>query len=236
MLQDCRAGKIDTIMTKSISRFGRDTVEVISTLRELNQLGINVIFENDNIDTATEDSELVITILSAVAQADNESRRKNIKWGMTKRAEDGTSGFYRRRCYGYEHDENGKLAIKPDEAEIVRQVYAAYLEGRSFHAIARELTEKGVPSPNGKAQWCNRTIDVMLSNEKYAGDVILFKTVSAEDLFGESLAETMKRKTYKIAESHPAIISKEDFARVQEMKKQRSRKKVDYLPEEPHDE
>ena len=83
MLQDCRAGKIDTIMTKSISRFGRDTVEVISTLRELNQLGINVIFENDNIDTAMEDSELVITILSAVAQADNESRRKNIKWGMT---------------------------------------------------------------------------------------------------------------------------------------------------------
>ena len=83
---------------------------------------------NSNIDTATEDSELVITILSAVAQADNESRRKNIKWGITKRAEDGTSGFYRRRCYGYEHDENGKLAIKPDEAEIVRQVYAAYLE------------------------------------------------------------------------------------------------------------
>ena len=236
MLQDCRAGKIDTIMTKSFSRFGRDTVEVISTLRELNRLGINVIFENDNIDTATEDSELVITILSAVAQADNESRRKNIKWGMTKRAEDGTSGFYRRRCYGYEHDENGKLAIKPDEAEIVRQVYAAYLEGRSFHAIARELTEKGVSSPNGKAQWCNRTIDVMLSNEKYAGDVILFKTVSAEDLFGESLAETMKRKTYKIAESHPAIISKEDFNRVQEMKKQRSRKKVDYLPDEQHDE
>ena len=142
MLEDCRAGKIDTIMTKSISRFGRDTVEVISILRELNQLGINVIFENDNIDTATEDSELVITIISAVAQADNESRRKNI----------------------------------------------------------------------------------------------LFKTVSAEDLFGESLAETMKRKTYKIAESHPAIISKEDFNRVQEMKKQRSRKKVDYLPDEQHDE
>ena len=94
----------------------------------------------------------------------------------------------------------------------------------------------GVLSPNGKAQWCNRTIDVMLSNEKYAGDVILFKTVSAEDLFGESLAETMKQKTYKIAESHPAIISKEDFNRVQEMKKQRSRKKVDYLPDEQHDE
>lgn len=236
MLQDCRAGKIDTIMTKSISRFGRDTVEVISTLRELNQLGINVIFENDNIDTAKEDGELVITIISAVAQADNESRRKNIKWGMTKRAEDGTSGFYRRRSYGYEHDENGKLAIKPDEAEIVRQVYAAYLDGRSFHAIARELTEMGVPSPNGKAQWCNRTIDVMLSNEKYAGDVILFKTVSASELFGEEHAEIAKKKTYRIAESHPAIISKEDFERVQEMKKQRSRKKVDYLEENSNDE
>ena len=197
---------------------------------------VSLCSRNSNIDTATEDSELVITILSAVAQADNESRRKNIKWGMTKRTEDGTSGFYRRRCYGYKHDENGKLAIKLDEAEIVRQVYAAYLEGRSFHSIAWELTEKGVPSPNGKAQWCNRTIDVMLSNEKYAGDVILFKTVSAEDLFGESLVETMKRKTYKIAESHPAIISKEDFIRVQEMKKQRSRKKVDYLPDEQHDE
>ena len=236
MLQDCREGKIDTIMTKSISRFGRDTVEVISTLRELNHLGVNVIFENDNIDTAREDSELVITIISAVAQAENESRRQNIQWGMTRRAEDGTSGFYRRRCYGYEHDENGKLAIKPDEAEIVRHVYAAYLEGRSFHAIARELTEKGVPSPNGKAQWCNRTIDIMLSNEKYAGDVILFKTVSAEDLFGEALAETVKRKTYKITESHPAIISKEDFERVQQMKAKRSRKKIDYLENERDDE
>lgn len=137
---------------------------------------------------------------------------------------------------GYEHDENGKLAIKPDEAEIVCRVYAAYLEGRRFHAIARELTEKGVPSPNGKAQWCNRTIDIMLSNEKYAGDVILFKTVSAEDLFAESLAETMKRKTYKITESHPAIISKEDFERVQQMKAKRSRKKIDYLENERDDE
>ena len=236
MLQDCREGKIDTIMTKSISRFGRDTVEVISTLRELNRLGVNVIFENDNIDTATEDSEMIITIISAVAQADNESRRKNIQWGMAKRAEDGTSGFYRRRCYGYEHDENGKLAIKADEAEIVRWVYAAYLEGKSFHAIARELTEKRVLSPNGKPQWCNRTIDVMLSNEKYAGDVILFKTVSAEELFGEDHAELAKRKTYKIAESHPAIISKEDFERVQQMKTKRSRKKVDYLENEKHGE
>lgn len=87
-------------MTKSISRFGRDTVEMISNLRELNRLGINVIFENDNVDTVTEDSEMVITIISAVAQAENESRRKNIQWGMAKRAEDRTSGFYRRRCYG----------------------------------------------------------------------------------------------------------------------------------------
>lgn len=106
MLQDCREGKIDTIMTKNVNRFGRDTVAVVSTLRELNHLGINVIFENDNIDTAQEDSELVTTITSAVAQADNELRRKNIQWGMSNRAESGTSGFYYRRCYGYGHDEN----------------------------------------------------------------------------------------------------------------------------------
>lgn len=225
MLQDCREGKIDTIMTKSISRFGRDTVEVVSTLRELNQLGVNVIFENDNIDTAREDSELVITIISAVAQADNESRRKNIQWGMQKRAADGTSGFYRRRCYGYQHDENGQLTIKPEEAEIVHYVFASYLDGKSIHAIAAELTEKKVPSPTGKGTWCNRTIDIMLSNEKYVGDVVLFKTVSAAEIFGKNAAENSGRKTYKIAESHPAIISKADFDRVQEMKKQRSRKK-----------
>ena len=151
MLQDCCEGKIDTIMTKSVSRFGQDTVEVVFTLRALNHLGINVIFENDNIDTAQEDSVLVITIMSAVAQADDESRPKNIQWGMSKRAENGTSGFYFRRCYGYGHDENEKLAIKPAEAEIVRRVHAAYLKGKSCHAIARELTEKGIPSPNGKA-------------------------------------------------------------------------------------
>ena len=98
------------------------------------------------------------------------------------------------------------------------------------------MTEKGVLSPNGNPQWCNRTIDVMLSNEKYAGDVILFKTVSAAELFGEDHAENAKRKTYKITESHPAIISKEDFERVQQMKAKRSRKKVDYLEVEKHDE
>ena len=159
MLQDCREGKIDTIMTKSISRFGRDTVEVISTLRELNHLGVNVIFENDSIDTAREDSGLVITIISAVAQAENESRRQNIQWGMTRRAEDGTSGFYRRRCYGYEHDENGKLAIKPDEAEIVLHVYAAYLEGRSLHAIrAAADLERTISPVYSKAAYQKRNV------------------------------------------------------------------------------
>lgn len=128
---------------------------------------------------------------------------------MAKRAEDETFGFYRRHCYGYERDENGKLAIKPDEVDIVRWVYAAYIEGKSFHAIARELIEKEVLSPNRKAQWRNHTIDVMLSSEKYASDVILFKTLSTAELFGDEHTKIAKRKTYKIAESHPAIISKE---------------------------
>ena len=223
-------------MTKSISRFGRDTVEVISTLRELNQLGVNVIFDNDHIDTAQEDGELVITIISAVAQAENESRRKNIQWGMVKRAEEGTSGFYRRRCYGYQHDEKGRLVIKPEEADIVRFVFSSYLEGKGYHAIAGELTEKGVPSPNGKGKWCNRTIDVMLSNEKYIGEVVLFKTVSAEEIFGPGHAPTAEKKSYKITESHPAIISKEDFEKVQRSKKERSKKKSDYLEETENDE
>ena len=125
--------------------------------------------------------------------------------------------------------------IQHADAEIVRHVYAAYLEGKSFHAIACELTEKGVLSPNGRAQWCNCTIDVMLSNEKYVGNVILFKTVSAINLFGEGHAEIVKRKIYKITESHPTSISKEDFERVQQMKAKWSWKKVDYLEHEQHD-
>ena len=209
MLDDCTSHKLDIIFTKSISRFGRDTVETIEALSKLKNAGVRVIFEQEELDTANTDSDLMISIIESFAQAENESRSENIKWGIKQGAASGTSKLYDRKCYGYKHNEDGKLIIDEETAENVRLIYNQYLQGKSVIGIIRELEKRKIASPTGKEKWCKRTIDVMLSNEKYTGDVRLLKTGKSE-------------VHYLATDNNPAIISKEVFEAVQIEKKQRS--------------
>ncbi|MBS6924162.1 MAG: recombinase family protein [Lachnospiraceae bacterium] len=202
MLDDCTSHKLDIIFTKSISRFGRDTVETIEALGKLKSAGVRVIFEQEELDTANTDSDLMISIIESFAQAENESRSENIKWGIKQGAASGTSKLYDRKCYGYKHDEEGKLIIDEETAKNVKIIFDLYLNGQSVLGIIKELEKRKIPSPTGKEKWCKRTIDVMLSNEKYTGDVRLLKTGKNE-------------VHYLATDNNPAIISKETFEAVQ---------------------
>lgn len=172
-------------------------------------MGVRVIFEQESLDTDNTDSELMISVVEAIAQAENESRSENIKWGIKQRAAQGTSKLYNRKCYGYVHDENGKLIIKEDEAQIVRYVFDLYLRGKSIIGIIKELERLDIKTPTGKNRWCKRTIDTMLSNEKYTGSVELFKSDE-------------KVTHYLAKDNNPAIISAETFKSVQIEKARRS--------------
>ncbi|MDQ0216576.1 DNA invertase Pin-like site-specific DNA recombinase [Oikeobacillus pervagus] len=209
MLEDCQAKNIEIVITKNISRFGRDTVEVLESLNKLREHGVRVIFEQEGLDTADTDSELMISIIESIAQAENESRSENIKWGYRRHAAQGTSKLYNRKCYGYENDEDGELIIKKNEAKNVRLIFSLYLQGHSIIGIKRELEKREIKTPTGKEKWSKRTIDVMLSNEKYIGVVRLLHSNEYEEHF---VSEN----------NHPAIISKEQFEAVQEEKIKRS--------------
>lgn len=209
MLQDCKSRDIEIILTKSISRFGRDTVEILDALNRLRVLGVRVIFEQEVLDTADTDNDLMISIIESIAQAENESRSDNIKWGIKQRAAQGTSKLYNRKCYGYYNDEDGNLAIDEKEAKNVCMIFNLYLQGKSVLGIVKELERLGIKSPTGKATWPKRTIDVMLSNEKYIGNV--------------RLLDNGKHSACYLAEgNNPAIISKETFQAVQIEKQHRS--------------
>jgi len=209
LIKDCEAKNIEIVITKNISRFGRDTVEVLEGLNKLRELGVRVIFEQEVLDTANTDSALMISIIESIAQAENESRSENIKWGYKRHAAQGTSKLYNRKCYGYENDEDGLLVIKDNEARNVRLIFDLYLRGLSIIGIKRELEKRGIKTPTGKEKWSKRTIDVMLSNEKYIGVVRLLNA-------GEH------QEHYVSENNHPAIISKEQFEAVQAEKKKRS--------------
>ena len=209
MLDDCTSHKLDIIFTKSISRFGRDTVETMEALSKLNSAGVRAIFEQEELDTANTDSDLMISIIESFAQAENESRSENIKWGIKQGAASGTSKLYDRKCYGYKHNEDGKLIIDEETAENVKIIFDLYLGGQSVLGIIKELEKRKIPSPTGKEKWCKRTIDVMLSNEKYTGDVRLLKTGKSEI-------------HYLATDNNPVIISKEVFEAVQIEKARRS--------------
>ncbi len=209
MLQECKSHDIEIVLTKSISRFGRDTVEILDALNQLRLLGVRVIFEQEQLDTADTDNDLMISIIESIAQAENESRSDNIKWGIKQRAVQGTSKLYNRKCYGYTNADDGSLISEESEAKNVRLIFNLYLRGKSIIGIVSELDRLGIKSPTGKATWPKRTIDVMLSNEKYMGNVRLLDN-------GKHSA------TYLSEDNNPAIIPKETFQAVQLEKQHRS--------------
>ena len=209
MLADCKSHKLEIVITKDVSRFGRDTVEVLDAFNQLKALGVRVIFEGNSLDTANTDGDLMVAVMESIAQAENESRSENIRWGIKQRAAQGTSKLYDRKCYGFKHDKDGHLVIDEEKAKNVKLIFNLYLSGQSVVGIIKELEKRKILSPTGKAKWCKSTIDVMLSNEKYTGDVELLKSGKSE-------------VHYLASGNNPAIISKEMFEAVQIEKKRRS--------------
>ena len=223
MLDDCRAGKIDRIVTKSVSRFARNTKDCLQCIRELKSLGISIAFEKENIDTARLSDEMMITVMGGLAQEESQSISNNIRWSLQKKMANGTY-HHARVPYGYTKDKKGDLIIDPEKAEIVRRIFDMYISGMGIKVIAVTLNDEGIPSPTGIA-WNNITINKMLRQEKYVGDTLWQKTYSV--FMGEQFQPNRgQAPQYYIKDSHPAIISKEVFQLAQEMKKKSTHKSV----------
>lgn len=222
MIKDCKRKKLDIVLTKSISRFGRNTAEILDILQKLTNFGTEVIFDEENISTASGENTFIISLIEAIAQEESENRSQNVYWGIKKKVIDGTSKIYTRKCYGYNNDDNGELVIQSQEAGVVQLIFDMYLQDKSIVGIKKELEKQHIPSPSGKEQWYNRTIDSILSNEKYVGDVIIFKTYTTGFPNRKRITNSGEKSKYLSAKSHPAIISREDFDAVQEEKSRRS--------------
>ena len=177
MLEDCEAGEIDIICTKSISRFARNTVECIKIVRELKKKQIDVYFEKENIHTLSEKSEFLISIYSSVAQAESESISSNQKWSIQKRLMNGTY-ILPNPAYGYCTNTNGLLELNQKQAAVVRFIFDEYLEGNGIWRIAKSLNEQRIPTKTGKAAWLGGAIYIILKNNIYTGDLLLQKTYS----------------------------------------------------------
>jgi len=212
MMKKCRQGKIDLILTKSISRFGRNTLNTLITARELKALGVDVWFEKEHIHLLSEDSETMLTAYAMFAQAESESMSRNIRAGIRYGFKSGNSGYANFVCYGYELDSNGELAINEAQAAIVKEIFTRRAAGQSLSKISEWLYECGIKSPTGKERWSRETLNKLLHNEKYIGDVLLQKTYASDLLDGVQIKNSGERSRYLYQNNHPAIISKELFA------------------------
>lgn len=208
MIKDCEAKGIQVILTKSISRFGRDSVDALDALRRLKAVGTRVIFQQENLDTADGDSAFMISILEAYAQEENETRSQNIRMGLKARASSGDSRLYSRKCYGYSKDDKGNLVINEKEAAVVQAIFNWYLQGDSVLGILKKLEDNHIPSSTGNEKWCKRSVDKILSNEKYKGDVRLHNSLD-------------KKSDFMMYDGCPSIVTKETFQAVQEEKERR---------------
>ena len=229
LIEDCTAGKIDYVLTKSISRFARNTIDCISSLRMLKQLKppVGVYFEKENIDTLDNKSELFLTILSSMAQEESRSISENTKWGVQKRFQQGIVHMPTTYFLGYDTTPEGEIVIDEDQAAIVRQIFDAYLEGMSTPAIARSLMADGLKTARGNAHWTSDSVYKLLKNEKYTGNCRCQKTVTVDFLTGKRVRNHDIQPQYFVKNTHDAIISDEQFEKVQQEMKRRSLMKHD---------
>lgn len=227
LLSDCRSGVIDTIFTKSVSRMARNTLDLLSIIRELRAIGVRIIFQLEDLDSSKFEEEFLITLIEAYAQAESYNRSESIRWGLDKGKKDGTSGLYKRKCYGYKKAEDGELIICPEEAKIVQLIFNLYMEGNSILSIIRIPEAKEIQTPTGKKKWSNQAIVKILTNEKYAGNVLLGKSYS-EQFPSQKRHENKSTENMYLAEhTHPAIIAMEMFQAVQTERKRRSNVIID---------
>ena len=221
MVADALAGKIDLIITKSVSRFARNTVDSLSTIRLLKEHGTEVWFEKEQIWTFDSKGELLITIMSSLAQEESRSISENVTWGHRKRMADGKVSVAYSNFLGYDRGENGGLVVNPEQAKIIRLIYGEFLSGLSFHAIAEKLTGLGIKTPRGKDKWSQTTVRGILTNEKYKGCALLQKTYTPDFLTKKQVVNNGAVPQYYVENSHEAIIEPEIFDRVQDMVRER---------------
>jgi DNA invertase Pin-like site-specific DNA recombinase len=215
MIRDARAGMFDLIITKSISRFARNTVIMLETVRELKACGVGVLFQEQNINTLSGAGELMMTVEAAFAQEELRSMSNNNKWSMRKRFQQGKVFINTARFLGYDKNEYGELVINPEQAELVRRIFNMYLKGMGTHRIAAALNKESVPSLTGK-RWTQETILDMLKNEKYKGDCLLQKTYTRK-IGHSSVINQGTLDSYYLQEDHEPIIAPADWERVQEL-------------------
>jgi site-specific DNA recombinase len=215
MIQDALAGKIDLILTKSVSRFARNTVDTLSNVRKLKEYGVTIFFEKENIWTDDAKGELLITIMSSLAQEESRSISENVTWGQRKRFADGKVSMPYKSFLGFRKGEDGKPEVIPEEAAIVRRIYREFLQGQTYNGIARSLTREGIKTPRGKTKWSSSTIKSILQNEKYKGDALLQKSFIVDFLTKKQKINEGEVPQYYVTNSHEAIVNDEIFDLVQ---------------------
>ena len=227
MIRLCKKQKIDIVITKSISRFARNTVDCLEYVRQLKDLGIGVIFEKENINTMTMTSEFMIALYGSFAQAESESISKNVSWGKQKAYAEGKVAFQYSKLLGYQKGADGKPEIVPDEAETVHLIYELFLDGLSFTRIKNALESKGKLTAMGNQIWSESNIKSILKNEKYVGDVLLQKTFTVDCITKKVVKNNGERPMYLVTNHHAPIIDRDTFNRVQqELARRSSKRKV----------
>lgn len=222
MIDACMAGKVDLVLTKSVSRFARNTVDALQFIRKLKEKNIPVIFEKEGVNTMESGGELLITILSSQAQEESRNISENTRWGITRRFENGIISVNHKKFLGYTKDEDGNLVVVPEEAVIVKRIFREYLEGSSILQIAKGLETDGIKTVTGLEHWHPGTINNMLSNEKFCGDVCMQKTYTIDFLTKKKVKNEGYAPQYYIQDNHEAIIPKELFHQVQVEKARRA--------------
>ena len=226
MIRHCRQGKIDMILTKSLSRFARNTVDSLKYIRDLKALGIAIVFEKENINTLETDTEMMLTIMSCFAQAESESISKNVSWGIRQSFKSGNVPMQYARLLGYRKGDDDKPEIVPEEAEIVKEIYRLYLDGMSLNMIVDRLNETGLTTKGSNSPYRKEVVQRILTNEKYTGDALLQKTYVTDCITKKTRKNNGELPMYLVKNHHEPIISHADFNRVQEEMARRSAKRV----------
>lgn len=216
MIDECMEGKIDLVITKSISRFARNTLDCLKYIRQLKEKNIAVFFEKENINTMDAKGEVLLTIMASLAQQESQSLSQNVKLGLQYRYQQGKVQVNHKRFMGYTKDEDGNLIIVPEEAKIIKRIYREYLEGKSLAGIGRDLEKDGILTAAGKPKWRPETLKKILTNEKYIGDALLQKTTTVDFLTKKRIKNEGHLPQYYVENNHDAIIPKELFLQAQE--------------------
>ena len=211
MMADCREGKIDLILVKSISRLGRNTLQFLLACDELNRLGVEVYFEIEKVYISDPKAMKALTIYAGLFQDESENKSFSIRWGNTTRLQNGTSRLYDRICYGYKHDEADHLIPDPYEAEVVRKIFRWRCDGVSLRKISALLSEERICAPRGGTKWSIETIRKILNNEKYFGNVLLQKTYVADFFTGKQRENQGELEKFLITGHHEAIVTTYEF-------------------------